>query len=834
MGVFFAEPPGLSRKPGHSPAKSRRDVARAVNHRRRCSGETAEWNVACAATVVLPPVVNAAASLTKDEERLPAGACQWEPAIEELCWKLLDLVRADQGELGALAHSLRSPLTNAGRQRDLFPLPLPSSRVTSGVDCSPAVISLADAVVAVLNYLRGIRAPVRISAGRRLSAAQKAVHERIFAGCHDLIGRLGASPPPADGSAGVWKTFASAQGGSPPALVADLVANIDRAGGCDPMPLLSPEIRAVVASPAILFEDAPEGLSRFPGFYAGERDEYVRLVVAQVRCGKLGLADSVAGGGTVFTVAKGDGAQREVWHGKRVSGAARRPPRPEHLASPTAFRSLELVEGRRLRVSKRDGRCFFDQLSLPPGLRRYMGRPAVKRWELLAAGLSEEQLCLALEDGVDPSARSLWPVSRVWGMGFSWSSYIAQNTLLQVCASAGLGNDKVLSTDGTAPASFAEVFALATDDVMIFSDQGPGGTVAATHRLETALSDHGIQKNGAKDVDDALTAECVGFELVDGSHWWPPSTRLWKMMLSVVHLHAVGSCTPVSLRGFLGAVQWYDLIERMKLSVYDTAYAFAGSEPQQTIVPIPSSVLRELLCSVVLAPYWGFDMRREHADLIVASDASTSFGLGVSVSHLDVSQVRAVSKLDAKVGEHVVLDHEVASARASRLGARHRLNLKVDDFHVVLSVKAPCEHINIMEARGFLAALRWVLRSVRYHGKRIVMLVDSKVWLGAAAKGRSSSWPLLRLVRKAAALTLATGVVLHLVFIPTEHNPADLPSRGKVPHRDRAQRRGAPRPTRLERLIAQRCAVITRLRETGLLSESILDDSSSSSSASSW
>ena len=38
--------------------------------------------------------------------------------------------------------------------------------------------------------------------------------------------------------------------------------------------------------------------------------------------------------------------------------------------------------------------------------------------------------------------------------------------------------------------------------------------------------------------------------------------------------------------------------------------------------------------------------------------------------------------------------------------------------------------------------------------------------------------PLLHLVRQASALVMAAGMVIHYVYIPSEHNPADAPSRG--------------------------------------------------------
>ena len=50
--------------------------------------------------------------------------------------------------------------------------------------------------------------------------------------------------------------------------------------------------------------------------------------------------------------------------------------------------------------------------------------------------------------------------------------------------------------------------------------------------------------------------------------------------------------------------------------------------------------------------------------------------------------------------------------------------------------------------------------------------------LGSVTKGRSSSGPLLRVLRKIAALQLAGDLLVRLVYIPTEWNAADAPSRG--------------------------------------------------------
>ena len=58
-----------------------------------------------------------------------------------------------------------------------------------------------------------------------------------------------------------------------------------------------------------------------------------------------------------------------------------------------------------------------------------------------------------------------------------------------------------------------------------------------------------------------------------------------------------------------------------------------------------------------------------------------------------------------------------------------------------------------------------------------MVLIDSAVWLGAAAKGRSST-RLNKLLRKVAALELAGELQVHLILVPSAENPSDAPSRG--------------------------------------------------------
>ena len=69
---------------------------------------------------------------------------------------------------------------------------------------------------------------------------------------------------------------------------------------------------------------------------------------------------------------------------------------------------------------------------------------------------------------------------------------------------------------------------------MIFSTDAIGTTVGAAEWVEEVMEYHGVVKNREKDINDALSAGCVGVDLVDGRFWSPPSESLWRQLDAVV------------------------------------------------------------------------------------------------------------------------------------------------------------------------------------------------------------------------------------------------------------------------------------------------------------
>jgi hypothetical protein len=203
----------------------------------------------------------------------------------------------------------------------------------------------------------------------------------------------------------------------------------------------------VLDSAQHLFPSISEDLKDFPEIPRHSRREYILLVAEELKARKLDLFESIEGGGTVFGVPKSSNRVRAVWHGRAVSEAAEPPPKPRHLASPTALLDLETQPNAPYYMCKRDGRSMFDQLAAPAYLHNFFGRPGFYLQELLdTAGLNIDEL-IPFWRGPSPLSGKtfVYPAARVWSMGFSWSSCISQEVALTCCYRAGLTPTKVLA-----------------------------------------------------------------------------------------------------------------------------------------------------------------------------------------------------------------------------------------------------------------------------------------------------------------------------------------------------------------------------------------------------
>ena len=87
------------------------------------------------------------------------------------------------------------------------------------------------------------------------------------------------------------------------------------------------------------------------------------------------------------------------------------------------------------------------------------------------------------------------------------------------------------------------------------------------------------------------------------------------------------------------------------------------------------------------------------------------------------------------------------------------------------------DHINLGELRAKIMWLEVIARDVHSRARRLLLLSDSAVAVGAWLKGRSSAWSINRLLRRRASLEVAAKVVSRSRWVPSEWQPGDRLSR---------------------------------------------------------
>ena len=374
----------------------------------------------------------------------------------------------------------------------------------------------------------------------------------------------------------------------------------------------------------------------------------------------------------------------------------------------------------------------------------------------------------------------LYPTHVVWPMGFAWSSAVAQDTTVATALRAGILGENILCPDHDPPACQEELCIIATDDTVLFHRSREVGA-ATLASLDAAFEHNGIPTNKAKDVTLASEVTALSCDLFnDPARAEPAATRLGKALCRALDLLTHPSASPRGVHALLGVWQWFGLLQRGFFSIYDSVYDFVRLEPEFGVKPLPSNVINEFLTTLLLSPLLVASLDRFPLPLLVATDASPDFGFGVAAKRCSPTEAAEVCRLAERRGDYVRLTANSEEVEVPRLGKPTLLKCAQADFTTVISSKAKGKaHSGVLETHGFLLGLKWVVRSAKHHHCKIPFLVDAKAVVGAVAKGRSSARAFRTLLRAIAAYTLAADVLLRLVYIPSESNPADAPSRGK-------------------------------------------------------
>ena len=601
-----------------------------------------------------------------------------------------------------------------------------------------------------------------------------------------------------------------------PPLDANRVDGLPECGLVDPQPFLRSSDRDATNDPRLMFPHGLQGVPQKASFRAGNVDEYIRLTVSHLRSKKVGLMTKALAAATVFCVPKSGNRLREVYNGTAISGVSRAPPLPPLLASPTAMGHVEVAVGESVWLSKLDGEAFFDQLKLPPPLVPYMGRPAVRVRDLITVGgMSLPEVQDRILDGSSLTVdSSVVPVNLTWSMGISWSSLVAQSTMVHAVLNSGYTAGSFLTEEHSLPDNPRDAVAVATDDIGILvvgdHQSGPALSAARARRVAASMAAMGIREKTQKRLEGVSEGTLLGIQLVHGHRLQVPAPKMVDLVLGLADLCERSVVSPADLHSLQASCQWYCLLRRCLLSCFDGVYNFVRQEPRDQAAAVPIPVLDELILAFALAPLWSVDLRTPWLERLVASDASDAFGFGVCSAPCPVEVARQAAGQSARQEAHVRLIQEPGDdPEKPRLGKAYRIPLPMSHFKVLASRKAKYrDHSGGLEATALELAMDLLSRDRHAHGSRVTFLVDARAVLFAAEKGRSTAPTLRRPLRRIAALTLACGWIAHFAYVPSESNPADAPSRGLRLRRERARQL-----RRTDRQTNGPCSQRTRLQQ---------------------
>ena len=445
-----------------------------------------------------------------------------------------------------------------------------------------------------------------------------------------------------------------------------------------------------------------------------------------------------------------------------------------------------------------------------------MGRPEVSLQELvdadldLAVPLSPGELATYCDFDLDSSCfGNVTPCSKVWPMGFGWSSYVAQSFMVDSVLSAGYSKDQILAEEWSLPTLYGPAITIATDDVILFQqasvEELAADPVPPLGALDAAWSAAGVQAQTAKSFNNVSSCIGLGVSLIDGTCLAPRPDRLGALPDAAADLLTRGKCTPKQLSSFIGILQWWNLLNRPLFSCLGAVYPFCQVADDLTEIQLWPQVASEVALNVCLVAFWAVGLTARWMPQIAATDASPSFGYGMALASIAPLELRAAA---AEAYGPDSLFRQTPTAREAELekprkGRLYRLPLQTRHFKRVFSVRAhTVSHSGAMEADAAALGLARLARRPRLHASRGMLLVDAKVVEAALRKGRSSAPTLRRPIARASGILLAAGFRMRYGYIPSESNiVADGASRGDRPFG--RTRRNALRATtcRLDRIV---------------------------------
>jgi hypothetical protein len=466
-------------------------------------------------------------------------------------------------------------------------------------------------------------------------------------------------------------------------------------------------------------------------------------------------------GGTVnpyFAVLKGDNAQRLIIDARPANAGQPAPPNP---GLPTPDLWTRLVATGSFYVAKSDLSNFYHAFRVPLWMQRCFGLPPVQ----------------GLDFGLP---RGLYvPVCTTLPMGYSHAVYLAQAAHRELILSCTLLRAEDEITDDNDFRLDRVRWLVYIDDVVIFAP--PEHLAAARAAFDSYLAAakqaaYAPKQEKIVDFTDRPVS-VLGFSVEGATGMvFPDPDKLVELMRRTQELLDRKVASPAEFQSLLGCWNWVFLLRRPFFAVFSAVYSQARilEEGKGSVLwaVLWKEVRKELRMAMSLAPLLRVDMSLPWAADALASDAS-SFAGGVCAAPIDPALATHLLKYAGRGPSAYSGGLTEALAVSETLGEWRWRTL------FSMQWRRSGDHINVLEMRALLSAVRRAACSPAGAKKRLLALVDSTVALGVASKGRSSSRRMLRVARALTAALIAHDLTLAALWISTHFNPADAPSRNR-------------------------------------------------------
>lgn len=505
-----------------------------------------------------------------------------------------------------------------------------------------------------------------------------------------------------------------------------------------------------------------------------------------------------------FVVTKKGDKQRLILDCRPANRLFRRPP-TTILGSSEAWNRLEAEDTAQIFVAQEDVKDFFYRLQIDIELGRFFSLPVIdpEKLEHILGFQPPELLSFTAEPH-----RPIYPCMKVLPVGFSWAFHLAHECHMELARRA-LPQVPFLKDRTRAPRLGTEPGSVGTA-MLIYADNNNHLGIAADtvdreqQQMITALHSKNLATH---DITNASTlAESLGVRIDGlGGKVQPTAQRDWRLDRALQFLSRRPYITGEQLQVVVGHITCRALLNRSLMSVLRYSYSFI-EQCYKTRQRLWASVAKELELFRVLMPLGNSFFRAEWDSNLLCTDACLS-GYAVMTASFPWEEVATLGRHDER--------WRFRRTDGSRVAPRQQVFNTSGVFEDILTVmpvvrgevegpleedptfpdvsqnlmkpefwhklwNAPVhfrEPVHLIEARSVLGAFKHICRDSKKHGRRVVILNDNMGVVLSIQKGRCSNYKLLRIVRRIAAHSLATGTKLHVRWVPSELNVADEASR---------------------------------------------------------